>query len=92
MGFEVQHKQLAAAGAFPARFARFRDTSWNADLRSATRLRRGPAWRSYGPELVDAAQPNVMDNYYLAASLLACRFDRLAQRFMRDRIEWKLGR
>jgi hypothetical protein len=92
VGFEVQHKQLAVAAAFPARFARFRDTSWNTDPRSATRLRRGPAWRSYGPELVDAAQPNVMDNYYLAASISACRFDRLAQRFMRDRIEWKLGR
>jgi len=88
----VNRKRRAAAGGrIPAIFARYRTTDIPSD-----RVRDGlgyPAsWRIYHPQLLDTSRPNVMDNYKLSNTWHLCRLDRLTLRFVRERLEWKLGR
>jgi hypothetical protein len=50
---------------------------------------------AYGPELIERTEPNLMDEGSLALVVSQQprqRLDRLTLRYLRDRIEWKLGR
>jgi hypothetical protein len=74
----------------PAAFATLDGRSYMTD-RARDGLGYG-GWLSYHPELVDARRPNVMDDYFRADSAWRCRLDHLTLRYVRDRLEWKLGR
>jgi hypothetical protein len=90
--FSVNRKRRARAGGrIPRRFADYDGQSYASDPR---RDGRGyPAlWRSYHPELIHPRFPNLMDDYYYMGAMTRCRLDRLTLKFLRDRLEWKLGR
>lgn len=90
--FVVNRKRRdRAGGPIPRRFAEYDGQSYASDLRRDG-LGYPAAWRSYHPELINPAQPNLMDNYFRARFPPWCRLDRLTLKFLRDRLEWKLGR
>jgi hypothetical protein len=90
--FVVNRKRRERAGGpIPRRFAEYDGQSYASDLRRDG-LGYPAAWRSYHPELINPAQPNLMDNYFRARFPPWCRLDRLTLKFLRDRLEWKLGR
>jgi hypothetical protein len=91
-GFDFNKKmRLAAANPVPPAFATVDGVAYSSDP-ARDGLGYDPTWVSYHSELVDRRRPNVMDNYFLAADQRECRLDKLTLKFMRDRIEWKLGR
>lgn len=91
-GSEVNVKRRArAADPIPGVFARLHDRGYPSDGARAAAGGYG-AFLAYHPQLVDDARPNVMDNYFLADDQRRCRLDALTLRWLRDRIEHKLGR
>lgn len=50
------------------------------------------AWRSFHCQLLDLANPAVMDDYTAAANPLDCRHDAITRAFLLDRIAAKVGR
>jgi hypothetical protein len=91
-GFDVNKKmRAAAANPVPAAFATVDGVAYSSDP-ARDGLAYEPGWVSYHPELIERRRPNLMDNYFLAADQRECRLDKLTLKFMRDRIEWKLGR
>lgn len=91
-GFQVNKKFRAHAGdAIPANFANYNGTNYASD-QNRDALGYPAGWLSYHPALIDAARPDVMDNYWLTTNPLLCREDRLDYDFMRDRIYAKASR
>lgn len=95
--FEVNRKRKASAGPpIPATFARYNGRDHPSDRPQGTYVGRGgigyAGWRSYGAALIDRSRPNLMDNYHVAADPTQCQLDAMTRRFLRDRLEAKLGR
>jgi hypothetical protein len=85
--------RAVAGGAVPATFATLDATTFaSAAVRDGPGLPYPPAAKTYHPERIVAAEPNLMDNYFFAMDSRATRLDKLTLRFLRDRLEWKLGR
>jgi hypothetical protein len=92
-GFVVNKKMRAqASDTIPANFATYGGTTFTSDA-ARDGLGYPNTWRSYHPTLVDAARPNLMDNYWLASSnVQACRLDGLTYQWFRDRLRAKILR
>ena len=54
--------------------------------------RRVGAWSSYHCELLNAAAPAAMDNYWQTANPLGCRHDAITVAYLTDRLIAKIGR
>jgi hypothetical protein len=87
----VNRKRRPRGDAIPRWFARYDGVPYASDPKrdglSYPRL-----WTSFGPELADPTRPNILDAYERADDQTRCRGDLVALSFLRDRIEWKLGR
>jgi hypothetical protein len=92
-GFVVNKKMRAqASDTIPANFATYAGTTFTSDT-ARDGLGYPNTWRSFHPALVDAARPNLMDNYWLASSnVQACRLDGLTFQWFRDRLRAKILR
>jgi hypothetical protein len=92
-GLVVNKKMRAnASDAIPTTFGSYDGTSFNSD-QNRDGLGYPNTWRSYHPALIDTARPNLMDNYWGAASnVQACRLDQLTAEWFRDRLRAKIMR
>jgi hypothetical protein len=95
--FTVNRKRRAtAATPIQATFARYDGRDYASDRPQGTYKGRGgigyAGWRSHGAALIDRARPNAMDYYFAAADPTRCQLDAMTRRFLRDRLEAKLGR
>jgi hypothetical protein len=92
-GFIVNKKRRAnATDAIPAAFGTYDGTSYNSD-QNRTTIGYPTTWRTYHAAPLDAARPNMMDNYWLAPSQVqACRFDGLTFEWFLDRLRAKILR
>jgi hypothetical protein len=92
--FDVNKKFRAnATDTVPANFATFLGSTYTVDV-SRDSLGYDAAWRSFHPALRVTNRPNLMDNYWLAASggTLQCRFDNLTFDWLARRIRVKANR
>jgi hypothetical protein len=93
-GFNVNKKARASSSnPIPTNFATYNGTIYASD-QNRDGLGYPPTWTSYHPQLVDAAHPNLMDNYWLAAggNPQVCRLDGLTYAWYTDRLRAKLNR
>jgi hypothetical protein len=93
-GFNVNKKaRTSSSNPIPTNFATYNGTIYASD-QNRDGLGYPPTWTSYHPQLVDAAHPNLMDNYWLAAggNPQVCRLDGLTYAWYTDRLRAKLNR
>jgi hypothetical protein len=92
-GFLVNKKFRAnATDPVPTTFATYNGTTYNSDPNRDT-LGYPATWSSYHPQPIDAARPNLMDNFWFAFDTpRRCRLDQLSYAWLRDRLLAKLGR
>lgn len=93
-GFLINKKARArSADAIPANFATYNGTTFTSD-QNRDGLGYPSNWTSFHPELIDAAHPNLMDNYWQAAggNPQVCRLDRLTQAWFTNRLRAKITR
>jgi hypothetical protein len=92
-GFVVNKKVRArATDAIPNNFATYGGTTFQSD-QNRDGLGYPNAWTSYHPALVDTTRPNMMDNYWQAASEpQRCRLDGLTFNWFADRLRAKILR
>lgn len=93
-GFAVNKKARArSTDAIPLNFANYSGTNYLSD-QNRNGLGYPATWTSYHPALIDAAHPNLMDNYWMAAggNPQVCRLDQLTNAWYTDRLRAKLGR
>jgi hypothetical protein len=93
-GLSINKKARAlATDPVPANFATVDGTTYTADA-ARDGLGYDAGWRSYHPSLIDAAHPNMMDNYWLAAggNPQVCRLDQLTYDWFVRRLNAKLNR
>jgi hypothetical protein len=94
-GFPVVNKKQRARSTdpIPASFASYNGTNYVSD-QNRDSLGYQAGWTSYHPALIDAAHPNLMDNYWLApgGNPQVCRLDGLTYTWYTDRLRAKLGR
>jgi hypothetical protein len=91
-GFVVNKKMRAAStDPVPANFATVDTTTYGADAARDT-LGYPADWASYHPDLQVAGQPNLMDNYWMAGSVLQCRLDGLTFDWYQRRLRAKADR
>ena len=93
-GFAVNKKARAAAGdSIPVNFATYDGVNFTSD-QNRDSLGYPPTWTSYHPVLLDAGNPNMMDDYRMApgGDPQVCRLDQLTLEWFIDRIRAKLGR
>jgi hypothetical protein len=93
-GFLVNKKARAqSTDPIPASFANYNSTNFISD-QNRDGLGYPIGWTSYHPTLIDAAHPNLMDNYWQApgGNPQVCRLDRLTFAWFTDRLRTKLTR
>jgi hypothetical protein len=93
-GFAVNKRSRAVAGGpIPANFATYDGTNFTSD-QNRDSLGYPNNWMSYHPVLIDAGNPNMMDDYNQApgGNRQVCRLDQLTSEWFIDRIRAKLGR
>ena len=93
-GFMVNKKARAlSTDAIPANFASYNGTAYASD-QNRDGIGYPAAWTSYHPALMDAAHPNLMDNYWMAAggNPQVCRLDHLTYAWFTDRLRAKMNR
>ncbi|OMC51920.1 hypothetical protein A5742_17430 [Mycolicibacterium fortuitum] len=91
-GFVVNKKmRRRATDPIPANFASLDGTTVASD-QTRDGLGYPTDWVSYHPALLDTTRPNMMDNYWLAATPQACRLDRLTFDWFGDRLRAKILR
>lgn len=93
--FNVNKKFRASPGdRIPAQFADLDGRAYVSDFKRDG-LGYPKSWRSYHPSLIDPAHVNLMDDFaatHARGDAVVARLDRLTLRYVRDRVEWKLGR
>ena len=85
--------RLRTIDPIPANFGNYDGTNFASD-QNRDGLGYPATWLSYHPVLADAAHPNLMDNYWLAAggNPQVCRLDQLTYDWYTDRLRAKLRR
>jgi hypothetical protein len=92
--FDVNKKfRTGSTVPIPVTFGNYNGAVFNSDP-NRDGLTYPATWTSYHPELLNAANPNLMDNYWLAAggNPQVCRLDRLTYTWFTDRLRVKLTR
>jgi hypothetical protein len=92
-GLVVNKKlRVNATDAIPNSFGTYNGTSFDSD-QNRDGLGYPSTWRSFHPAQLDTARPNLMDNYWLAATQVqACRLDGLTFEWFLDRLRTKILR
>jgi hypothetical protein len=92
-GFVVNKKmRVRATDSIPNNFGSYGTTTFQSD-QNRDGLGYPATWRSYHPALVDTTRPNLMDNYWNAASQpQQCRLDGLTFNWFADRLRAKILR
>jgi hypothetical protein len=91
-GLEVNKKcRVSSTDPIPAVFATYNGVSYNSDQKRNS-LGYPIGWVSYDCELLDAARPNMMDNFWYADNPRHCRLDKITYAWLTDRLAAKVFR